>query len=61
MPSTSRRQQRFMYAELERKKEGKATETGMSESQLEDFTHLDKHKEAEKRLGKGAKPSPKRY
>jgi hypothetical protein len=37
MPSTSKKQQRFMGAELERKREGKSTTTGMSEKQLRDF------------------------
>ena len=37
MPSTSRRQQRFMYAELARKEKGQATETGMTEKQLREF------------------------
>lgn len=37
MPSTSRKQQRFMHAELARKKKGRRTKTGMSTSQLQDF------------------------
>jgi Protein of unknwon function (DUF3008) len=37
MPSVSQAQQRFMGAELARKREGKSTKTGMSESQLRDF------------------------
>lgn len=37
MPSVSEKQRRFMAAELERKRKGKKTRTGMSESQLEDF------------------------
>ena len=37
MPSTSAKQRRFMGAELQRKREGKKTKTGMSEKQLEDF------------------------
>lgn len=37
MPSTSKKQQRFMGAELARKREGKKTQTGMSEGQLKDF------------------------
>ncbi len=36
-PSVSRRQQRFMGAELNRKRDGKKTRTGMREDQLEDF------------------------
>ena len=37
MPATSEKQRRFMGAELARKREGKATQTKMTESQLEDF------------------------
>jgi hypothetical protein len=37
MPSTSKRQQRFMGAEYGRAKEGKQTQTGMSKKQLRDF------------------------
>ena len=37
MPAKSKAQQRFMGAELERKREGKKTKTGMSEKQLHDF------------------------
>jgi hypothetical protein len=37
MPAKSEKQRKFMGAELERKREGKKTQTGMSESQLEDF------------------------
>ena len=37
MPAESERQRRFMGAELGRLRSGEATETGMSESQLEDF------------------------
>lgn len=37
MPSTTPRQRRFMGAELARKRAGKKTQTGMSESQLSDF------------------------
>jgi hypothetical protein len=37
MPAKSEKQRRFMGAELERKREGKKTQTGMSEKQLEDF------------------------
>ena len=36
-PSVSRKQQQFMGAELERKRAGKKTRTGMSEKQLHDF------------------------
>lgn len=44
MPSTSRKQQRFMGAELARKRAGKKTRTGMTESQLADFTKRRKKK-----------------
>jgi hypothetical protein len=37
MPAKSEKQRKFMGAELERKREGKKTQTGMSEKQLEDF------------------------
>lgn len=37
MPAESKKQKRFMGAELARKREGKATKTGMSEQQLKDF------------------------
>ncbi len=37
MPAKTDKQRRFMGAELERKRDGKKTETGMSEKQLEDF------------------------
>jgi len=37
MPSTSKKQQKFMGAEYARAKEGKKTQTGMSKSQLRDF------------------------
>ncbi len=37
MPARTEKQRRFMGAELQRKREGKKTRTGMSEDQLEDF------------------------
>ena len=37
MPSTSKKQQKFMGAEYERAKEGKKTQTGMSAAQLRNF------------------------
>jgi len=37
MPAKTEKQPKFMGAELERKREGKKTKTGMSEKQLEDF------------------------
>ncbi|MCJ7828373.1 MAG: DUF3008 family protein [Dehalococcoidia bacterium] len=39
MPAKSKAQQRFMGAELARKRAGKKTRTGMSTKQLEDFAH----------------------
>lgn len=42
MPARSEKQRRFMGAELERKREGKKTRTGMTEEQLEDFASKDK-------------------
>jgi hypothetical protein len=35
MPAKTEKQRRFMGAELERKREGKKTQTDMSESELE--------------------------
>lgn len=37
MPAKSKAQQKFMGAELARKRAGKGTKTGMSEQQLSDF------------------------
>ena len=37
MPAKSENQRKFMGAELARKRAGKKTVTGMSETQLEDF------------------------
>jgi hypothetical protein len=44
MPSTTERQRRFMGADLDRKRKGKKTKTGMSEAQLEDFASKPKKK-----------------
>lgn len=38
MPAKSKAQQRFMGAELARKRAGKKTKTGMSEKQLHEFS-----------------------
>lgn len=43
MPAKSEKQRRFMGAELARKRAGKKTSTGMSESQLRDFAKKTKH------------------
>ncbi len=51
MPSVSKKQQRFMGAELERKRQGKKTKTGMSEKQLHEFAST-------KRKGLPAKKAP---
>ncbi|KKL72436.1 hypothetical protein LCGC14_2084900 [marine sediment metagenome] len=40
MPSVSKRQRRFMGAELRRKRKGKKTRTKMSEAQLEEFASI---------------------
>ena len=37
MPAVSEKQRRFFGAELGRKREGKATKTGMSEDKLREF------------------------
>jgi len=42
VPSTSRRQQKFMRAEYGRASRGEKTQTGMSLGQLGDFTELEK-------------------
>ncbi len=39
MPVVSKKQQRFMGAELQRKRAGKKTKTKMTEAQLEEFAH----------------------
>ena len=44
MPAKSTKQQRFMGAELSRKREGEKTQTGMSEQQLKDFATKPKKK-----------------
>lgn len=42
MPAKSARQRRFMGTELGRKRAGKPTKTGMTESQLRDFARKGK-------------------
>jgi hypothetical protein len=44
MPAKSEKQRKFMGAELERKREGKKTKTGMSEKQLEEYASKGKKK-----------------
>jgi len=51
MPAVSEKQRRFMGAELGRLREGKKTQTGMNEGQLEDFA---RKKKAKKEGQKGA-------
>jgi len=53
MPSVSRKQQKFMRAELSRKRHGEKTVTGMSTTQLEDFAT-----ESDRQHSKG---NPMRY
>lgn len=49
MPSYTERQRRFMGAELARKRAGKSTETGMSETQLREFASKPIRKSSRKR------------
>lgn len=42
MPAKSEKQRKFMGAELRRKRKGKKTKTGMSETQLEHFARKPK-------------------
>ena len=44
MPAKSKAQQKFMGAELRRKREGKRTRTNMSEEQLEEFASTKRKK-----------------
>lgn len=44
MPAKSEKQRKFMGAELQRKREGKKTKTGMSEKNLEEFASKGKKK-----------------
>lgn len=53
MPAVSKKQRRFMGAELRRKRAGQKTQTGMSEQQLEDFAGTkEKNLPARKRTAK---------
>jgi len=56
MPSVSKRQQGFMGAELGRKRAGKKTRTGMTETQLSEFASTPR-----KGLPKRAKKRKKGY
>jgi hypothetical protein len=44
MPAKSEKQRKFMGAELQRKREGKKTKTGMSEEKLEKYASKSKKK-----------------
>lgn len=58
MPAVSAKQRRFMGAELARRRAGKRTKTGMTESQLEEFATMErgKHKkEMKTHMGKRGK------
>jgi hypothetical protein len=44
MPAKTEKQRKFMGAELERKREGKKTQTGMSEKELEKMASKPKKK-----------------
>jgi hypothetical protein len=44
MPAKTEKQRKFMGAELQRKREGKKTRTGMSESELEKMASKGGHK-----------------
>ncbi len=44
MPAKTEKQRKFMGAELQRKREGKETQTGMSEKELEKFASKPKKK-----------------
>jgi hypothetical protein len=44
MPAKTEKQRKFMGAELERKREGKKTRTGMSEGELEKMASKPDHK-----------------
>ena len=46
LPAKTEKQRRFMGAELERKREGKKTQTGMSEKELEKMASKDKTKKS---------------
>ena len=46
MPAKTEKQRRFMGAELERKREGKKTRTGMSEAELEKMASKPKGKKS---------------
>jgi len=51
MPALSAKQRAWAFAELARRQAGKKTRSGMTESQLEDFTHMAPKKRKKKRYG----------
>ena len=60
MPATTKKQQKMMGADLARKRAGKKTRTGMSESQLEDFASTKRKglpEKAKKKRNRGLKES----
>lgn len=48
MPSTSKAQQRFFYAELARAQSGQGTKTGMNLRQIIEFTKIKPKKKGDK-------------
>jgi hypothetical protein len=48
MPAKTEKQRKFMAAELQRKRAGKKTKTGMSEKQLEEFAEKREKKRGKK-------------
>lgn len=52
MPAKSKAQQKFMGAELARKRAGKSTQTGMSSKQLKDFASTPRKGLPAKKKGK---------
>ena len=52
MPAKSKAQQRFMGAELGRRRAGRKTKTGMSEKQLEEFASTKRSKLPSRAKGK---------
>jgi len=59
MPAVSEQQRKFMGAELARKRAGKQTQTGMSESQLEDYARKPKGKRLPQRSSPPSKDAGK--
>ncbi len=55
MPAKSKVQQRFLGAELARKRAGKKTKTKMSEKQLEEFAHTKRKGLPKTKKGKKSK------